>query len=320
MCCSFSRRTNRIIGYILLTIFIGVAMGCFIYSLSSYKTYDSKYNPNQLNATLAITSAAVVFFFTFLGIAFLCCDSKILTVIFVIIWIGLFLLAFIVGIICLVLSVNANIINSFTCNNMYNSRNSRLDVYMAKVDETFCSARCPCDIATQNLSKFAGQAKSIFDLWSIAFSTKTYNFGNCPSQVKTDTFNLAEATDYSVSFNFNYRNSSETFDQDNFFKTWNYLETTYKCSGFCNTTYTDTLNKNRTMYKYLFSDVNNGVPDFRDGCYKAIVNGVGSYFSSYGSYILIISIFMLIILINLFSYLCSSDAVEDSRNIMLNKQ
>src|SRR4051812_10789355 len=114
MCCSYSRKTNRIIGYILLTIFIFVSMGAFIMAMTNNKTYDSKYNPNQTANTLAIASAAVVFSFTFLGVVFLCCDSKVLTVLFVIGWIGLFLLCFIVGIICLVLAVNVNIINSFT--------------------------------------------------------------------------------------------------------------------------------------------------------------------------------------------------------------
>ncbi len=316
MCCSFSRKTNRIIGLILLTIFIGVSMGCFIYSIATYNNLDSKYNPNQLSATLGIAAAGIVFFFTFLGVSFLCCDSKFLAAIFVIGWIGLFLLAFVVGIICLVLSVNANIINSFTCSNMWKSRNAQIDKYMALVDENLCSQNCPCDIT--QISMFSHLP--IFQDWTLKPLSRVYNFQSCPFVTRNATLDASNATDFSLSFNANYRNQSDSYDEQQFFDTWKYLENRYKCSGFCNTTYINSKNKIVTMYKYLFSDINYGIPQNKDGCYKAIVNYTASYFSSYGSYILIISIFMLLILINLFSYLCSSDPIEDKMKIILDQQ
>ena len=313
MCCSFSRKTNRILGYLLLSIFIGVSMGCLIYSVSTYKNLDSKYNPNQLSATLGIAAAGIVFAFTFLGILFLCCDSKFLTVIFIVGWIGLFLLAFITGIICLVLSVNSNIINNFTCSNMWKSRNAPLDKYMALVDENLCSQNCPCDITY--ITMFSHLPN--FQDWTLKPLSRVYNFQSCPFLVRNATIGASNATDYSISFNSNYRNQVDSYDEQQFFDTWKYIENTYRCTGFCNTTYINSQNKIVSMYKYLFSDINNGIPQNKDGCYKAIVNYTASYFSSYGSYILIISIFMLLILINLFSYVCSSDPLEEVRDIIL---
>jgi hypothetical protein len=234
-------------------------------------------------------------------------------------WISLFLLAFIVGIICLILAVNVNLLNQFTCTSASFSRNMGIDKYMAKADENFCSLRCPCDISLTSLVKFSSVPKVFFNDWVVIPFSKNTQFQKCSSSVRNDTYYSSNATDYALSFNLNYGNSTETFNEEQFFNTWNYLEDTYKCSGFCSMSYYNEKQVNTTIYKYLFSDINKGIPDYREGCYKAIVSSTASYFSSYGSYIMILSIFMLVILINLFSYLCSSDN-DDSRNIvMLNK-
>jgi len=287
-------------------------------ALINNKTYDSKYNPNQLTATLAIASGAVVFSFTFLGVVFLCCDSKVLTVIFIIGWIGLFLLAFIAGIICLVLAVNVNIINSFTCQSIAESRNAVVDTYMGYVDQNFCSLGCPCDISNSTWISFNSVPLSIRSTWiTPGYSNQNYSFANCPEPIRNSTFYTSNATDYGLSFDSNHNNAT-LFDETTFFNTWNYLETTYSCSGFCNMTYINSIGVNMTIYKYLFSNVNNGVPPYRSGCYKAIINTTAGYLSSYGAYIMCLSIFMLVILVNLFSYLCSSDlTMEDNRNVVM---
>jgi len=190
---------------------------------------------------------------------------------------------------------------------------------MGMVDEAFCSNNCTCNLNPANLSKFSNVSANVTNTWIINTdsSANVFGFQNCSGPIRNQSMNNSNSTDYTISFDVPHNNAS-VYDENSFFSTWNYIETTYQCSGFCNTTYTNSKGNNMTFNRYLFSNVNNGIPTNRNGCYKAILTNTANFFSSYGAYIMCIAVFMLVILINLFSYLCSSDlAMEDGRNVVM---
>ena len=117
------------------------------------------------------------------------------------------------------------------------------DSYLQLVDQGLCSEACPCNISN-NLTKtiYSNYYPDTYKTWVLS-SSGAINFSNCPDDLKNRTL----ATDYLK----NFKSSFQAFN--NYMK---YIENTYNCTGFCNTTYVYNKNTNSQLVKYLFSDIN----------------------------------------------------------------
>ena len=178
-----------------------------------------------------------------------------------------------------------------------------LDKYIQKVDENFCTSNCTCDIYKEiddkNWLKEISSQNSSINLIDNGINNSIISFQNCSMK----NFTIKEFEKLEIDFDF-----------------LEFIETTYKCSGYCDLSYINSFNENKTINKYLFSNINKARPEFREGCFKAILYSYKSYLNGIYIFIVIISIFILNIIISLFSYLCSKENhFNDNQNIMLSQ-
>jgi len=309
-----SKKTTKYLGMALIIGFIVVSLGAFIMAASSSKYFNSKYNPNVLQSLngYMLACAGVIFLFSFLGIASLYCESKILLIIFEMIWFALFILTFIVSILAL-LSGSVKDFGNFKCvRDKSANLTTKLDDYLSKIDQEFCSDNCICHI--MNKTMFSNVPTNY---WRTDNISGAINFDNCRVGVKNSVYTSANIVPSDLS-----KIANDTYDSELFFKTWKWVEETYECTGFCDSMYTNKYNQTVKYYKYLFSDLNRGTPRNSKACFYVILEETIKYFSSNGLYILLASFYMLIIFIICCTWFYAEDSIEfyndNQRTIMIN--
>jgi hypothetical protein len=153
-----------------------------------------------------------------------------------------------------------------------------LDGYLLNADRALCSAECPCYITNTIPFQYNETVQPIYSQWvTTPQDLGAVNFQGCPTAVKRTVYNQAVQ-------------SSELFDpepkQFNEQKFWDYMsrfEDQFSCTGFCFNTYIDkNSGKESKMFKYLFTDINKGVP-IHSGCLNSILQWLPSYLLAYGS-------------------------------------
>ena len=211
--------------------------------------------------------------------------------------------------------------DNFKCINDANAIGStKLDDYLANVDKAFCSADCVCNI--KNVTVFKDAPLNTIAQWSWDPKSGALNFGDCTSAVRNSTYVNANVTPSDLAI---YSSTDNSLDMDLFLNTWKWVENTYSCVGFCDTTYQNNLNLTVKYYKYQFSDVNRGIPkNNTQACFGVIFDDTVKFFSSNGLYILLASIFMFLIFIVACAWCCAPDVNKfdidnnNSRSVMIN--
>jgi hypothetical protein len=134
------------------------------------------------------------------------------------------------------------------CNTNYTgilSAWNHIDKYLITADDNFCSSACPCSIT--NITGFTNNMSILtnYTLWDKTGTATA--FQNCSSTVKeTATAAYNEAA-----------NDTTSFNDTSFMKYFGTIEEKFNCSGFCTTSYqTNGGLTTKTMYKYLFTDIN----------------------------------------------------------------
>jgi hypothetical protein len=158
-------------------------------------------------------------------------------------------------------SLNTSIINP-------NNYTFAVDNYITKVDQLFCSAECPCGYTGQN---------NVPNRTLITTTSGPTSFKNCPQNV------INNAENYSKNMGF-----TEPFDQLGV--TLNWLETSFSCTGFCTTNYTDSTGLTVSLDRYLFSNINSP-KSTKKSCMQAIIGWIIYFCLVLG----ILDIFVLII-------------------------
>ena len=167
-----------------------------------------------------------------------------------------------------------------------------IDIYLMYVNSLFCGANCKCKFSDDNSIK-----KNIFLNDEIYKEFKNdenkgendiVKFQDCHNLIKDEARNRylehPKAAKYPI-------------DTEKFQKYFKKLEKRFKCTGWCKTAYKDpyTLD-NRYIVKYLFSDVEKGLPH-HIGCMNKISSWLPHYVMTIGIFMLIASFFETICLL-----------------------
>lgn len=154
---------------------------------------------------------------------------------------------------------------------------NNIDVYLQNIDQNLCSSACPCFIS--NATGFASNTtvSSFYNLW-----TKTNTgigataFQNCSQTLQNFAFSEAVRRDPRF-------DPDSTFNTEKFVEYFQRLENDWECTGWCQIEYFNP-NYNRNVYisKYLFTDVNRGVPKYF-GCINQVFTWISGMLQGYGS-------------------------------------
>jgi hypothetical protein len=158
-----------------------------------------------------------------------------------------------------------------------------IDSYLQRVDQSLCSNFCPCYIS--NITDFVNNATiaPFYSQWTKSPSPAlgVVSFPNCSQAVQNNVLANARASD-------SYFDPSGDFKQDRFYDYMANVETDFECSGWCNVTYQNTQTGNTmVMFKYMFTDINRGVPK-RLGCLNSVIEWLPPYLNAFGSMTMLI--------------------------------
>ena len=152
-----------------------------------------------------------------------------------------------------------------------------IDYYMEQSDQLFCSSDCPC--ALLNKSKFSNNSL----LWKVQ-SSGPINFPDCNSKALLKAESKARLNGY-------YGTVSDVF------YTMNWLEQKFNCVGFCIQNYTDNNGLQANMEKFVFSDINRGLPQ-NDSCLLSLMKWIIKFCITIGVlniFILLINVFLIVL-------------------------
>lgn len=158
-----------------------------------------------------------------------------------------------------------------------------VDDYLIYVDSLFCSPMCPCTIIEDLRTKY--KEHYLFYEYSntlVDDGTKntpfTFNFKNCSWAVRNEAFKRYMETQGAT---------NHYIEPNKFADYWSGLEQRFNCTGWCKTTYINPYTYSKgVMIKYVFSDINRGIPEY-PGCLNQIINWLPSLMGAIGGCLII---------------------------------
>jgi hypothetical protein len=259
MCCGISRSKVSKIGLLMCLAFFVGAVICIILAGVNYQLLFTSFRSDGWQSLAAVQLAAIIYVFVLLVIgilAFWCEWNGLLIVVRIIFNIlqfsTLLCLSVIftgaIGIFALIGGSWGDLNEVVGCNSKYSGvldSWKNIDAYLAEVDSALCSTDCPCNF--KNPADFATDPDILvtYALWVKAINGDKY-FQNCTSTVQNDAYTrYAEKVGY-----------REDFVVENFAKYWELIEDKFECSGWCETTYLNSITSTEmTMYKYMFTGI-----------------------------------------------------------------
>lgn len=270
---------------------------CIILSGISYQFAGPGFKQNHPYISLpGLQIACIVYTFWMVGwgyISFIkpsqgCTISHAIFLVLSIVWnlaIGVFALV----------AYSVNFMNTYlNCNTGYDgilALWNGVDAYLQEANNALCSTDCPCYFTNVTGFESNSTIEPYYKNWvktqDPAGSTA---FPNCTEASKYNALQRTLAIDNGVE-------EMKTFDPFKFGGYMGMVENFFDCSGWCNTTYFDTVNnKSESFYKYLFSDINRG-PPVHKGCLLPIVNWLLPYLGAWGSLTIALSAVQMLVLI-----------------------
>jgi hypothetical protein len=170
---------------------------------------------------------------------------------------------------------------------------NNIDAYILNVDQQLCTQNCPCHL--NNTFPFTNNPSyaPYFNQWVI--TDQVYGataFQDCPVDVKRSAYSNAIALDpqFDPNGNFNTQNFADYMSR---------VEKEFSCAGWCRTSYVNgNTGQEMILSKYLFSNINRGPPSNR-GCFYAYINWVVPYLLAWGSVVMVLVGFMIIMFVML---------------------
>ena len=182
-----------------------------------------------------------------------------------------------------------------------------IDKYMFEVDKKFCSKDFKCELTPYTLQIFS-KDPIIGPLFTGVYDE------SCYQKVIFEDLEKKEDEDRAIRWQKYQGNSGaeidmneiENFKYKRFNQFWKYIEEKFECSGFCSTVYNIDGNAPRgkplseniphqvPIFKYLFSDVNKGIPKHR-GCMKRLLQWLPRMLITFGSFSLAASLLQFIL-------------------------
>jgi hypothetical protein len=175
------------------------------------------------------------------------------------------LINFIIAIYCLTIAYNKVDINIDY--KLVKIPSKAIDSYIHNIDQSLCSFECPCYNTTNPTAQ---------------------NFQTCDERAHKSAFKRT-STKYS-DFDLN---------DTKFWELMAILEHKFECTGWTDGRYVDRLNQEKFISKYLFSDINRGIPK-KSGCLQFITIKNLSLSASINSVISVIfTLFAVVFMVNI---------------------
>jgi hypothetical protein len=112
--------------------------------------------------------------------------------------------------------------------------------------------------------------------WTIDRTDGATSFQNCAGAVQRNVYSRSTSTNTAF-------DPDLTFDPIEFASYMGRIERQFNCAGWCNVAYIHPVTNRATMIsKYLFSDINRGVPNTM-GCIGPVLNWLPSYLTAVGA-------------------------------------
>lgn len=145
-----------------------------------------------------------------------------------------------------------------------------IDSLFYYIDMTLCSSKCPCNITTDMQSAFKADDRSKEFIHNWIMNGNNTSFQHCPSNTIDNVITYYESQEEVA------HGKLKHLDIKKFIVYWKYIEERFNCVGWCANSYWYTGNfseryVNGGFYKYLFSGVNRGIPEYA-GCLKVMFN------------------------------------------------
>ena len=323
MCKCLPRSTVIMLG-LLLSLLVGIiAVSPIFFSGFSYRYTDLKWMDEGPYGPIAATEVAsvVVLFVSFLlGVLTFgaCPQSKTLQLFFVMFGLLSTILTFAIGVYTLVASQIKDNNLTQTCQKEHNGMFQNymyLDEVFHKADELLCSSKCACNLTDElALEEFQQTEKYYYQSFEYSknISTEPSNetYVNNVQSCKDISFITQLFQDKNSSLYKNVGDFSSDFKKS-FATYWKRIEEKFDCVGWCEGGYTDESGKERYMYKYLFSDINRGVPKRR--CMNPFKNWMVRMLKAFGSLMVIDSFFQGIVWVLAVTLFCNAAADDDSK-------
>ena len=186
-----------------------------------------------------------------------------------------------------------------------------IDQYIIAADTALCGANCPCDMSKYSIQMYKNNpiTKEMFNAY---FNIKENDIKDISSDSMIKIQSCADKTTLRSNFKSKLKEKNiDGFNGKIFEGFWEHIENKFECTGFCRTIYEpdsaspgyyqapNTLTnapKQRELIKYIFSDVNKGMPKHR-GCMIQIMKWLPRMLISFGSFALFASIVQICLLV-----------------------
>jgi len=200
-----------------------------------------------------------------------------------------------VAILCIVAGETGFLNVNFGCNakitGILDSWNN-MDTYLQNVDKSLCSSACPCSISnTGNYTQNSTVAPFFANYVSFPNGNGVANFQGCPGAVQNNALTQTNLQ------NPNFDPTGTNFDPVSFQTYMARVETQFSCTGWCTNAYVNN-GKTVVMFKYLFTDVNNG-PALYSGCLSQVLDWLPGYLLAFGSVAMVLAGFQIVVLATL---------------------
>jgi len=196
--------------------------------------------------------------------------------------------------------------NALSCNTNFTNLLKAfqvVDSFLIQADQTLCSTGCPCFINQNVQPQFTAYNAKTYLLW-VQSPTGVFNFTSCSNATQQSAYTNAQNT-YASSYN-----TTTNFSMSGLASAWSAFESDFNCTGFCQTNYTDSNGVTRQMMKFLFTNINNGVPQ-NIGCFNQILNWISKFTQAYGGIALTIAIFLFFLFILSCTWCCCASQGSD---------
>ena len=275
------------VGFICTFTYFAFAVAAFVMSIINYKTLHAEWSENKWKhlSYLSIWASSILMGVSFIGfINYLACVRfKLFLIIYLVLSFCSLVFTWTIGITASVGAVVHNKINGMLrCDTALEGileMWDNIDRYLQFADSLHCSPQCPCYMtdATRKAFQMNSKALEIYNIWEVYTKNygdngrdKTYEFSldDCPQDIKDEIVTRYIEDKSSM---------GKWIKPDVFATYWSRIEEKFNCAGWCVTTYVDKYSmQEKTMYKYVFSDINRGVVT-NLGCLHQIVDWIPVY-------------------------------------------
>ena len=200
-----------------------------------------------------------------------------------------------------------------------------IDQYIIAADTALCGKNCPCDMSKYSIQMYKNNPITR-EMFNAYFNINKKEL----KDIQSDSMIKIQSCQDKTSLRSSYKNlfKSKNIDGFNgkiFEGFWEHIENKFDCTGFCKTIYEpnedmigyykdDNYLKNapnqKELIKFIFSDVNKGLPKHR-GCMNQLMKWLPKMLISFGSFALFASLVQICLLVLALLLLKQNDEIVE---------